>query len=57
MAVRLRASFTPMIAAAVIAAPPSGIVLGAGWITVLAGCGVAILLASKGRKKDLASIR
>lgn len=52
----LGAGFTPMIAAGIMAATAGGVVLGTGWISVLAICAIAVALAPEGRKKELANI-
>jgi MFS family permease len=50
------AGFTPMIAAGIMAATAGGVILGAGWISVLAICAIAVMLAPEGRKRELSSI-
>ncbi|HSN35458.1 MAG TPA: MFS transporter [Arthrobacter sp.] len=52
----LGAGFTPMIAAGIMAVTAGGVILGTGWIAVLAVCAVAVLIAPEGRKRDLSSI-
>ncbi len=50
------AGFTPMIAAGIMAATAGAVVLGAGWISVLAICAIAVMLAPEGRKRELSAI-
>lgn len=52
----LGAGFTPMLASGIVAATSGIASLGVTWIAVLVICGIAVLLAPEGSKRELSSI-
>lgn len=52
----ISAGFTPMIAAGLMAVTAAAVILGAGWISVLAICAIAVVLVPEGRKRELTDI-